>query len=105
VSQPNSEVTHKTTAVVTRGVGHAREPLVFEHACTGLQLPAGTVEAGESFEATAIRELAEEAGLTDVSLHGELGYLDEIPRGQPVPSSPLPLRTQGRGARALAVPM
>ncbi|MDA0352517.1 MAG: NUDIX domain-containing protein [Chloroflexi bacterium] len=68
----------KATAVVTRGDGDAHELLVFEHARTGLQLPACTVEAHESFEEAAIRELAEETGLADVTLHRELGYLDEI---------------------------
>jgi 8-oxo-dGTP pyrophosphatase MutT (NUDIX family) len=75
------EAIRKATAVVTRGAGGGRELLVFEHARTGLQLPAGTVEEGESFEAAAVRELAEETGLTEVILHGELGYLDEISEG------------------------
>jgi 8-oxo-dGTP pyrophosphatase MutT (NUDIX family) len=78
------EVIRKATAVVTRGDGAACEVLVFEHARTGLQLPAGTLEEGETFEEAAIRELAEETGLSDVTLHGELGYLDEVsPAGNP----------------------
>lgn len=78
------EIIRKATAVVTRGDGDARDVLVFEHARTGLQLPAGTLEDGETFEQAAIRELAEETGLTDVRLHGELGYLDEVsPAGNP----------------------
>jgi 8-oxo-dGTP diphosphatase len=35
------------------------------------ELPGGTVEPGESFEATAVREVAEETGLT-VRVTGEL---------------------------------
>ncbi len=77
-------MTRKATAVVIRGDCAARELLVFEHPRTGLQLPAGTVEDGETFEAAAIRELAEETGLTDVILHSELGFLDEVsPAGNP----------------------
>ncbi len=71
-------VVRKSTAVVTRGHGPLRELLVFEHARTGLQLPAGTVEPGETFEAAAIRELAEETGITNATLHAELGHLDEL---------------------------
>ncbi len=67
----------KATAVVTRGPIEARQLLVFAHARTGLQLPAGTVEDGETFEAAAIRELAEETGLTAVTPPLELGHLDE----------------------------
>ena len=66
------------TAVVTRGPVEARELLVFAPARTGLQLPAGTVEHGEDFEAAAIRELGEETGITDARLLGELGHLDDV---------------------------
>ncbi|WOE82112.1 NUDIX domain-containing protein [Pseudomonas protegens] len=39
------------------------EVLAFRHPLAGLQLVKGTVEAGESTAAAAVRELAEEAGL------------------------------------------
>lgn len=71
-------IVRKATAVVTRGFGDERELLVFAHPRTGLQLPAGTVEGGETFEEAAIRELAEETGLTDARLRSELGHLDEL---------------------------
>ena len=64
---------HKVMACVMRRTAGRRESLVFEHRDApeaGVQVPAGTVEPGEDFEAAARRELAEEAGLgpTDVRL-------------------------------------
>jgi len=39
-------------------------------------LPKGHVDAGESFEQTADREVTEETGLDDLVLHGSLGEID-----------------------------
>jgi 8-oxo-dGTP pyrophosphatase MutT (NUDIX family) len=61
--QPTAE---KVTAFVTRGAGREVELLVFEHPSAGIQLPAGTVEAGEAHAQAAAREAAEETGLTDL---------------------------------------
>ena len=59
----------KVTALVTRQTDTGlHELLVFEHPLAGVQLPAGTVEVGESMEAAVLRETAEETGLTDVQL-------------------------------------
>jgi ADP-ribose pyrophosphatase YjhB (NUDIX family) len=41
-------------------------------------LPKGGVEAGESLEAAARREIAEEAGLTDLHLLGKLGVRERL---------------------------
>ncbi len=46
---------------------------MFWHAGAGVQVPAGTVEDGESFEAAAVREAAEETGLTSLRLLTRLG--------------------------------
>ncbi|MET3897132.1 ketosteroid isomerase-like protein/8-oxo-dGTP pyrophosphatase MutT (NUDIX family) [Devosia sp. UYZn731] len=55
----------KVCPVIFRGVGDAREILVFRHPLAGVQLVKGTREAGESVIAGALRELAEEAGIVE----------------------------------------
>lgn len=44
------QVVEKVTAFVTREGANGRELLIFRHPLNGLQLPAGTVEVGESPE-------------------------------------------------------
>ena len=73
----------KVTAFVTRLVEGQAELLLMEHPMAGIQLPAGTVELGESLEAAVIRETAEETGLERVQLVGELGQIDlELPENE-----------------------
>jgi 8-oxo-dGTP pyrophosphatase MutT (NUDIX family) len=73
----------KVTIFVTRGAGAASEMLVFRHGRSGVQVPAGTVEAGEAPEVAAIRELAEETGLTAARLVGALGQsVDDLPQSE-----------------------
>ena len=56
----------KVTALVTRDGSQGMDLLVFEHPHAGIQLPAGTVEAGEPHAVAAAREAYEETGLTDL---------------------------------------
>jgi 8-oxo-dGTP pyrophosphatase MutT (NUDIX family) len=75
-------VKHKVLAYVVRRQAGRLQLLVFEHADgsdSGLQVPAGTVEASESLEAALWRELLEETGLRtpDVALVGKLAEAPE----------------------------
>jgi len=57
------EIVDKAVAAVVRQSGGTREVLVFRHPLAGVQLPKGTVDAGEALSAAALRELHEESGL------------------------------------------
>lgn len=62
----------KVVAYIT----HRRRLLVFTHRDfpeAGVQVPAGTVEPGESGEAAVLREAREESGLADLALVRYLG--------------------------------
>jgi 8-oxo-dGTP pyrophosphatase MutT (NUDIX family) len=72
-----ADTVHKVTAFVTRGDGQERELLVFRHPRAGIQLPAGTVEAGEPIEAAVLREVQEETGLTGIVIIAGLGTVPE----------------------------
>jgi 8-oxo-dGTP pyrophosphatase MutT (NUDIX family) len=63
----------KVTCFVTRGSGAAAELLVFWHSHSGVQVPAGTVEDGESWDDAARREVFEETDLPDLELVSYLG--------------------------------
>lgn len=58
---------HKVLALITRERAGQTHVLVFDHRDfpgAGTQIPAGTVEAGETLEDALWREIHEEAGLT-----------------------------------------
>jgi 8-oxo-dGTP pyrophosphatase MutT (NUDIX family) len=66
------ERTQKVTALITRPGPDGPELIVFDHGVAGVQLPAGTVEAGERFDAAALREAWEETGALGLELVREL---------------------------------
>lgn len=73
----------KVTAFVTRQVNGEGQILLLEHPTTGIQLPAGTVELGESAETAVVRETAEETGLERVRLVRSLGKIQlDLPEGE-----------------------
>jgi ADP-ribose pyrophosphatase YjhB (NUDIX family) len=74
----SNPVQRKVAIFVVRNASTAAEVAVFWHPGGGLQVPAGTVEPGESFEQAAIREAIEETGLVDVTLVGDLGSQESI---------------------------
>ncbi|MFD0488467.1 NUDIX domain-containing protein [Saccharopolyspora erythraea] len=71
------------------GTGH--QLLVFDQVGVpgaGTQVPAGGVEPGEALSDAVVREIAEETGLTDVTVVAELGAEDK-----PHPETGLPRHT------------
>lgn len=70
-------IIRKVTAFITRETPDSRQLLVFQHPNAGVQLPAGTVDEGESSDVAVIREACEETGLCDLTL---IGLLGELPR-------------------------
>lgn len=62
-----AQVVEKVTAFITRHAVGGEELLLFAHPFAGNQIPAGTVEVGETPETAVLREAAEETGLTQLS--------------------------------------
>ena len=71
-----SSVVEKVTALVTRERDAVKELLLFKHPTAGIQIPAGTVEDGETPEAAVIREVYEETGLRGVNIEQSLGCIE-----------------------------
>ncbi|CAG0926375.1 hypothetical protein TFLX_00039 [Thermoflexales bacterium] len=65
-------IIEKVIAFITRPSQNSLELLLFEHPQAGIQIPTGTVEDGETPEAAAVREAAEETGLTSLTLRRAL---------------------------------
>jgi 8-oxo-dGTP pyrophosphatase MutT (NUDIX family) len=66
----------KVTAFVTRESERGRELALLEHPYAGIQIPAGTVEVGETPAQAVMREAQEETGLKHLSIRRYLGRRD-----------------------------
>ncbi|MBN1658420.1 MAG: NUDIX domain-containing protein [Anaerolineae bacterium] len=66
----------KVATFITRAGPRGDELLLFCHPFAGVQIPAGTVDDGETPEEAALREAAEETGLAGFDLHAYLGHRD-----------------------------
>jgi 8-oxo-dGTP pyrophosphatase MutT (NUDIX family) len=78
-----SGIIEKVTAFVIRWWEGEHHLLLFEHPNAGVQIPAGTVEEGESPEQAVLREAAEETGLAGFSTLRYLGCVERaLPEGQ-----------------------
>jgi 8-oxo-dGTP pyrophosphatase MutT (NUDIX family) len=79
----------KVTAFIIRGSQTRGELLLIEHPNAGIQVPAGTVEAGETVSEAVLREAAEETGLAPLSISRYLGCVKErLPEGHRVIAEP-----------------
>ena len=63
----------KVTALITRDTAQGGELLLFRHPHAGVQIPAGTIEKGETPREAALREAVEETGLRDLAVRAYLG--------------------------------
>ncbi|WP_420642136.1 NUDIX domain-containing protein [Candidatus Leptofilum sp.] len=76
---------HKVTAFITREQPEGRQLLLFQHPQAGVQIPAGTVDAGEDWQTAVLREATEETGLTQLTIHRYLGKIEnELAAGEAI---------------------
>ena len=75
----NTVLLEKVTAFILRQRPGGPDLLLFEHPSAGIQIPAGTVEAGEEAQIAALREAGEESGLEGLKLEAYLGSRSERP--------------------------
>jgi 8-oxo-dGTP pyrophosphatase MutT (NUDIX family) len=72
----------KACPVLVRTRAGVLEVLAFEHPLAGRQLVKGSIENGETPAAAALRELGEEAGVTDAHVREDWGVWDAAPDAQ-----------------------
>jgi 8-oxo-dGTP pyrophosphatase MutT (NUDIX family) len=84
-----SRIVEKVTAFITRPSEGGHDLLLFQHPNAGVQIPAGTVEGGETPEAAVRREAVEETGLAPLTIRRALGCTEQrLPEGHRVVGRP-----------------
>lgn len=79
------KIIEKITAFVTRTSPNGIDLLLFKHPNAGIQIPAGTLNPGETPAEATTREVAEETGLSDISISQYLGaHLEKLSKDQRV---------------------
>jgi 8-oxo-dGTP pyrophosphatase MutT (NUDIX family) len=68
----------KVTAFIIREQGKRPELLLFEHPHAGIQIPAGTVDQGETPEQAVVREIREETGFENLHINKKLGTCTRV---------------------------
>jgi 8-oxo-dGTP pyrophosphatase MutT (NUDIX family) len=74
-------ILQKVTAFVIRNPHQEPDLLLFEHPNAGIQIPAGTVNTGETPQEAVVREVLEETGLENFSMIELLGSKGEKLKG------------------------
>jgi len=75
----------KVTAFIVKNDANTPELLLFRHPYAGVQIPAGTVNPGESPEDAVLREVREETGLKRIRIVKFLGeHEDHLPEDQKI---------------------
>lgn len=89
-----NSVVEKVAAFVTRERNGVKELLLFKHPRAGIQIPAGTVEEGETPETAVKRDVYEETGLRAVKIEKSLGGIEnELEEDERVVSITTPIYT------------
>jgi 8-oxo-dGTP pyrophosphatase MutT (NUDIX family) len=79
------KVVEKVTAFILRPTPDGRMLLLLEHPFAGVQIPAGTVEPGETPEQAVVREILEETGLQITSVPVPIGHDEtQLPSNQAI---------------------
>lgn len=84
----DNAVVRKVVACLLRNGSDGPELLVFDHPQGTVQIPKGTLEAGELPHVAVLRELEEESGVSDASIDLKIGDFECVVRRGPDGAGP-----------------